>query len=278
MTHMSKEGDQNSMAKDDIFRKAMFGGYQKEDVMEYIHSLENENETIRILTKKENSSIKAELEKERTAGAELREALASLKKENKLLEEEKNRFLSASHTNDGSGQASDLKAEGQKTDKLDNDTVERLLMELKTQEASDREWRQSFLEREEKFIELINEMKKINELLRTHIDEIKLSVPEDAEPVETVEIAEPQSQPEPDSELQSQPEQEPETEAEDGPEVIEEVEDIEEVEEVGDVEEAIESVSEESGYHMRAYESLRDVRQRAAKLLSGLDDPRFTLG
>ena len=39
--------------------------------------LENEKETIRVLTKKESSGIKAQLEKEKAAGEELREALLS---------------------------------------------------------------------------------------------------------------------------------------------------------------------------------------------------------
>ena len=56
------------MGKKDIFRTAVLGGYQKEDVMDYIRSLENEKETIRVLTKKESSGIKAQLEKENATG------------------------------------------------------------------------------------------------------------------------------------------------------------------------------------------------------------------
>ena len=46
------------MEEKDIFRTAVFGGYQKDDVTDYIRSLENENETIRILANKEKSDLK----------------------------------------------------------------------------------------------------------------------------------------------------------------------------------------------------------------------------
>ena len=72
------------MGNKDMFRTAVLGGYQKEDVLDYVRSLENENETIRVLTKKENSEIKAQLEREKTAGEEMRKTLAALQEKIRL--------------------------------------------------------------------------------------------------------------------------------------------------------------------------------------------------
>ncbi len=80
------------MGNKDMFRTAVLGGYQKEDVLDYVRSLENENETIRVLTKKENSEIKAQLEREKAAGEELRKTLAAMQEEIQLLEEEKRKL------------------------------------------------------------------------------------------------------------------------------------------------------------------------------------------
>lgn len=66
------------MEDKDIFRTAIFGGYQKEDVTDYIRSLENENETIRILANKEKSELRIQLEKEKARSEELKHSLASL--------------------------------------------------------------------------------------------------------------------------------------------------------------------------------------------------------
>lgn len=53
------------MANKDIFRTTVFGGYQKEDVMDYVRSLENEKETVKILASKENAGIKQSLNRKR---------------------------------------------------------------------------------------------------------------------------------------------------------------------------------------------------------------------
>lgn len=50
------------MEKNDIFRVAMFGGYNKEDVQEYIKTLENEIETIKLLHIKEKEDLIRRLE------------------------------------------------------------------------------------------------------------------------------------------------------------------------------------------------------------------------
>lgn len=77
------------MEEKDIFRTAVFGGYQKDDVTDYIRSLENENETIRILANKEKSDLKTQLEKEKAVSEELKASLAAL--HNRLSDLEKDR-------------------------------------------------------------------------------------------------------------------------------------------------------------------------------------------
>lgn len=76
------------MEDKDIFRTAIFGGYQKEDVTDYIRSLENENETIRILANKEKSELRTQLEKEKARSEELKHSLASLQDRIAALEKE----------------------------------------------------------------------------------------------------------------------------------------------------------------------------------------------
>ena len=76
------------MEDKDIFRTAIFGGYQKEDVTDYIRSLENENETIRILANKEKSELRSQLEKEKARSEALKHSLASLQDRIAALEKE----------------------------------------------------------------------------------------------------------------------------------------------------------------------------------------------
>ncbi len=51
------------MARNDLFRIAIFGGYNKEDVQEYIKSLENEIETVKLLHQREKDDLLRQLEK-----------------------------------------------------------------------------------------------------------------------------------------------------------------------------------------------------------------------
>ena len=76
------------MEDKDIFRTALFGGYQKEDVTDYIRSLENENEAIRILANKEKSDLKVQLEKEKAASDGLKASLEALHDKISRLEKE----------------------------------------------------------------------------------------------------------------------------------------------------------------------------------------------
>lgn len=85
---VSAEREEWEMANKDIFRTTVFGGYQKEDVMDYVRSLENEKETVKILASKENAGIKAELEQEKKANGELKNALLSCKEQLGRLEAE----------------------------------------------------------------------------------------------------------------------------------------------------------------------------------------------
>lgn len=77
------------MGKKDIFRTAVIGGYQKDDVMDYVRSLENEKETIRVLTRKESNGVKAQLEREKAASEEMRKRIAAMQEKITYLEEEK---------------------------------------------------------------------------------------------------------------------------------------------------------------------------------------------
>ena len=83
------EREEWEMANKDIFRTTVFGGYQKEDVMDYVRSLENEKETVKILASKENAGIKTELEQEKKANEDLKNALLSCKEQLGRLEAER---------------------------------------------------------------------------------------------------------------------------------------------------------------------------------------------
>ena len=95
------------MEEKDIFRTAVFGGYQKDDVTDYIRSLENENETIRILANKEKSDLKTQLEKEKAVSEELKTSLAAL--HDKLSDLEKSRKEEAPSSPAPSGAEQDLR-------------------------------------------------------------------------------------------------------------------------------------------------------------------------
>lgn len=278
------------MSKKDIFRTTVFGGYQKEDVMDYIRSLENENETIRILNKKENSGIKAQLEKEIAAGNELREALARLKEENSRLEAEKEEAPI--------GMQEPVQAA------VDTEAVQ------KARAEADQRWKEEVLDRDTRLQELLTELKKSNEALE---EELKKEIrqlreymsgltsepepelePEPASEPETSSEPEPASDPEPEAAAEieieiPEPEREPEEKL---PEAVlaaepeeqemetgetpeqEEEEDQEEEEEPAE-EENVEEQEEpdpDHGYHEKAYQSLRDIKEKAAGLLASLED------
>lgn len=171
------------MGKKDIFRTAVLGGYQKEDVMDYIRSLENEKETIRVLTKKESSGIKAQLEKEKAAGEELREALALLKEENRRLKE-KARFLGTEPEERNGQNQTDLEAklrESREEITVDSGEGRGILEELRIRVNEDREWKKEILNRDTVFQELLMELKRSNEDLEERcrqMEECLASFPE----------------------------------------------------------------------------------------------------
>ena len=80
------KGD-GTLDEKDLFRTAVFGGYQKEDVTDYIRSLENENETIRILSNREKNDLRTQLEQEKALAEELKTSLAALHEQIALLEQ-----------------------------------------------------------------------------------------------------------------------------------------------------------------------------------------------
>lgn len=77
------------MAKKTLFRAALFGGYNKEDVHEYIQTLENEIEAVKVLNQKEKNELQRQLDESWEQKAEEEEQLPRLKEE---LEHSRNRL------------------------------------------------------------------------------------------------------------------------------------------------------------------------------------------
>lgn len=76
------------MEEQDLFRTAIFGGYQKDDVSNYVDSLQNENRVLRILSDKEKKELKDQLEKAEALNEELNCSLAVLQEKIDRLEME----------------------------------------------------------------------------------------------------------------------------------------------------------------------------------------------
>ena len=254
------------MSKKDMFRTTVFGGYQKEDVMDYIRSLENENETIRILNKKESSGIKAQLEKEIAAGNELREALAKLKEENRRLEAEKEETPSG------------LQETAQET--VDTEAAKKARAEV------DQRWKEEVLDRDTRLQELLTELKKSNDALE---EELKKEIRQLKEYMSGLAEKEMQSKPRQAAEssvfaqeaaeeawAHQEPEETEEPESEPAPEIP--VPEMAEPEEQGvsEVQEPGEE-DQDHGYHEKAYRSLRKKKKKAAGLLASLEDTGFGL-
>ena len=69
------------MAKKTLFRAALFGGYNKEDVHEYIQTLENEIEAVKVLNQKEKNELQRQLDESREQKAEEDEELPRLRED-----------------------------------------------------------------------------------------------------------------------------------------------------------------------------------------------------
>ncbi|MGN0360518.1 MAG: hypothetical protein ACI4EM_07265 [Hominisplanchenecus sp.] len=76
------------MAKNEMFRVALFGGYNKTDVQEYIQTLENEIESIKVLHQREKNQLLRQIDQNGSAeekSAEVEELrMALTKKEEEL--------------------------------------------------------------------------------------------------------------------------------------------------------------------------------------------------
>lgn len=85
-------GRDENMQKNGMFRLAMFGGYNKEDVNNYIQTMENDMETVKLKSKKENTELKVELQKVRGDKEELEKKLEQYQKQEREdeTEQEKN--------------------------------------------------------------------------------------------------------------------------------------------------------------------------------------------
>lgn len=292
------------MGKKDIFRTAVLGGYQKEDVMDYIRSLENEKETIRVLTKKESSGIKAQLEKEKAAGEELREALALLKEENRRLKE-KARFLGTESEERNGQNQTDLEAklrESREEITVDSGEGRGILEELRIRVNEDREWKKEILNRDTVFQELLMELKRSNEDLEERcrqMEECLASFPENplerqipeeelsgASKVLNFSVQEKETAlikeklPDARAEIHSEPipkQEEALSEQEEsaGARKILEETAREKEEDGGSIVQKAEPASE---YKEKAYESLIDTKKKAENLLAALEmDTSFAL-
>lgn len=82
------------MAENRMFRNALFGGFNKEDVNEYIKTLENEIEAIKVLHQKEKNDLMRQIDQGRGAAdteqvSKLQEELVSVREELNASREEK---------------------------------------------------------------------------------------------------------------------------------------------------------------------------------------------
>ena len=68
------------MAKKTLFRAALFGGYNKEDVHEYIQTLENEIEAVKVLNQKEKNDLLRQLEESKEKQEESTDAKEELQR------------------------------------------------------------------------------------------------------------------------------------------------------------------------------------------------------
>lgn len=153
------------MANKDIFRTTVFGGYQKEDVMDYVRSLENEKETVKILASKENAGIKAELEQEKKSNEELKNALLSCKEQLGRLEEERKQ------TEEAQEQIRlQLMEERSSLQKKQNTWVESLTQMQEELKAQEEEWKQ----RSEKFLELEKERREQEQTVTQLREQVRL--------------------------------------------------------------------------------------------------------
>ena len=69
------------MAKNELFRVALFGGYNKVDVQEYIKSLENEIDTIRVQNQKDSTELEQKLREAESNCSQLEGTQEQLEKE-----------------------------------------------------------------------------------------------------------------------------------------------------------------------------------------------------
>lgn len=254
------------MGNKDMFRTAVLGGYQKEDVLDYVRSLENENETIRVLTKKENSEIKAQLEREKTAGEEMRKTLAALQEKIRLLEEEKNNWQNRAPI-------SETEKECENSDKVGK-------------------WRKEQEERELRLGKLLEEMRDSNEKLEQRFGQMEKYITLFAEALDGREAAKHQpKEPEtmkfvpetnmpafgPDTFVEDGIREETEVMQEDRPEdtteTVPSCTEPEQRKEAADMEEKETTVeTETNAYARKAQESLQNTRGKIEKLLKALED------
>lgn len=78
------------MSTNQMFRTVIFGGLNKDDVEEYIKTLEHEIESIKVLHQKEKNEWMKKLSESQYEGPEVNEELIKMQEENKKLNEENN--------------------------------------------------------------------------------------------------------------------------------------------------------------------------------------------
>lgn len=260
------------MEDKNMFRTVVFGGYQKEDVTDYIRSLENENETIRILANKEKNELKLQLEKEKAVSEELKNSLNALKDKMAQLEEQEKRHEGFRPTQAEPEDRPSPEETGQN---------EELLRKLYEDQKTILENQEHQAERLSKLQEDMH-LRWQQELERLHAVWEEMRRQPDAVPDERTEEAVPQaSSGEQEEAVPESVDSEKKTE-ERSEEIVEEQEEAVSAErEEPTVEEQEEPALEEcqgtreealpSGYGRRMDNSMDQARKRAAELLSKLD-------
>ena len=146
------------MAKDEIFRVSVFGGFNKEDVKEYILSLESEIESLKMLHQKEKNEFLQKLSAMEERG-NTEDILQKLRHE---LEEKDARIKSMKDA---------LQQTAQASVPADREEFERCLKEKEESfQAREEKWKTEIADLEKTYQRLLSEERKEKEALRKQME------------------------------------------------------------------------------------------------------------
>ena len=146
------------MAKDEIFRVSVFGGFNKEDVKEYILSLESEIESLKMLHQKEKNEFLQKLSATEERG-DTEDILQKLRHE---LEEKDARIKSMKDA---------LQQTAQASVPADREEFERCLKEKEESfQAREEKWKTEIADLEKTYQRLLSEERKEKEALRKQME------------------------------------------------------------------------------------------------------------